>query len=57
MSRETLASILRDCDRRIQIARVKALDPHVHPKSVLHAVELAHTGIAAAVREARRITE
>ncbi len=53
--RETLEAILRDTDRRLQLARTKVADPRVSPMSVRYGISEVQDALTAATHQAKRI--
>lgn len=53
--REALGAILRDTDRRLQLARTKVGDARVGPMSVRYAIRQTQDALEAAAAQAGRI--
>ncbi len=53
--RDTLGAILRDTDRRLQLARTKCADPKVSPMSVRYSISQVQDALTAATYQATRI--
>ncbi len=53
--RDTLMAILRDTDRRLQLARTKVADPAVSPMSVRYGISQVTDALEAAAAQAKRL--
>ncbi len=53
--RDTLGAILRDTDRRLQLARTKCADPRVSPMSVRYGISEVQDALTSATHQAKRI--
>ena len=55
IKRATLVSIIRDTDRRLQLAACNAVNPQCCPKSVVFSLVQVQDALTAATNQARRL--